>query len=188
MASYLIYDIATGAPLFTQASRNAPALPAEHGFIAVDDGTVTGVGDTVVDGALVRYVPTIADHRAEKVRVATAWFNGLFALPNGFTFAGKLYQMDEASRANWVILGVGADRSAADPMAFPWTDIPVIAADNSSTPMDAPTARAFSQAAIAYWAACRPAFRAIKDAIAGAADETALDAIDVTTGYPAASA
>ena len=47
----------------------------------------------------------------------------------GFTFGGNVYQMDEVSRSNWMLLGVAADRSAGDPAAFPWSDIPVVAAD-----------------------------------------------------------
>jgi hypothetical protein len=47
---------------------------------------------------------------------------------------------------------------------------------------------AFGRAAGAYVSACVLRLRAIKDAIAAAADQAALDAIDVTAGYPQASA
>ncbi len=47
---------------------------------------------------------------------------------------------------------------------------------------------AFGRAGAAYVSACVLRLRAIKDAIAAAPDQATLDAIDVTAGYPAASA
>jgi phage terminase large subunit-like protein len=63
-----------------------------------------------------------------------------------------------------------------------------IAADNSHVAMDAAQMYAFGRAAGAYVSTCVLRLRAIKDAIAAAADQAALDAIDVTAGYPQASA
>jgi hypothetical protein len=185
---YLVFR-QDGALAWAAPDRN-PNPPAEDSFtvLPVDVYDRSKVY-SCANGALVVTTPDpLIAARAATLGSAQSFYDGLFALPKGFTFSGKLYQMDDDSRANWVILGVGADRSAADPTSFPWTDIPVVAADNSTVPMDVPTARRFSQATIGYWAACRPVFRAIKDAIAAATDQAALDAIDVTAGYPAASA
>jgi hypothetical protein len=70
MASYLVYEAATGQPLFTQQSRNPPTLPADNAFIAVDDGAVAGRGDMVIGAALVRYVPSLDDSKAVQAVLA----------------------------------------------------------------------------------------------------------------------
>ena len=187
MASYLIYDAATAQPLFVQQSNTGPVLPAQYGFIAVADGTAIARGDTVANGALVRYVPTIADSQATKTQAAASQFDALIAA--GFTFSGTLFQIDTASQSQIAAMGALALGSVADPANSPWNaGFYWVAADNSHVPMDAPATYAFARAVALYVSGCILHLRAIKDAIAGAADQAALDAIDVTAGYLSASA
>jgi hypothetical protein len=54
--------------------------------------------------------------------------------------------------------------------------------------MDAAACFGFSLAVAAYVSTCILHCRAIKDAIGAAVDQAALAAIDITAGYPAASA
>ncbi len=185
MASYLVYDAATGLPLFVQQSRGPPTLPGEHAFIAVEDGTAAGRGDLVIDGALVRHVSTLDDNKAAQAAAAAGDFETRIAA--GFTWSGALFQIDADSQARIAAMSIMALGSITDPANSPWPDgFYWVAADNSHVPMDAAAMYAFGRAAGAYVSACVLRLRAIKDAIAGAAYQAALDAIDVTAGYPAA--
>jgi len=187
MGSYLIYEPATAKALFVQQSRNPPTLPPEYRFIEVEPGTVIDRGDTVVDGVLVRYVPTVADLKAAKASAAEAHFQGLIAA--GFTWSGTLFQIDDASQTRIAAMGALALGSIADAAGSPWDGgFYWVAADNSHVPMDAAATYAFARAVALHVSACILNLRAIKDAIAGAADQAALDAIDIAAGYPVASA
>jgi hypothetical protein len=178
---YLVYEVASGQPLFTQ--RTAPSLPAEFSFIEVDDDIVTATGDTVVNGALAPYAPSLTDKQAAKVQAANANYNALMSV--GFTLNGTPFQIDAVSQSQIAAMGALALGSIADPANSPWSaGFYWVAADNSHVPMDAATTYAFARAVALYVSSCILHLRAIKDAIAGAADQAALDAIDVTAGYP----
>jgi hypothetical protein len=186
MASYLVYDAQTSQPLFVQLSKSAPALSAEYAFIPVEDGTVIGRGDVVVNGALVRYVPTLGDAKAAKTALAEANMQARIAA--GFTWSGKLYQIDADSQTRIAAMGALALGSIADPAGSPWNaGFYWVAADNSHVPMDAAATYAFARAVALYASGCILHLRTIKDTVADAADQAALDAVDVTAGYPTAS-
>lgn len=186
MTSYLVYDAQTSQPLFVQLSKTTPALSAEYAFIPVEDGTVIGRGDTVAGGALVRYVPTLDDAKAAKRTLAEANMRARIAA--GFTWSGTLYQIDPDSQTRIAAMGALALGSIADPAGSPWNaGFYWVGADNSHVPMDAAATYAFARAAALYVSGCILQLRTIKDTIAGAADQTALDAIDVAAGYPAAA-
>ena len=126
---------------------------------------------------------------AQRLKGDEAWqyFGGLMRA--GFTYAGTLYQIDTAAQANLAAMGIMALGSITDPAGSPWpAGFYWIAADNSHVPMDAAAMYAFGRAVAAYVSACVLRLRAIKDAIASAPDQAALDAIDVTAGYPQAGA
>lgn len=183
---YLVYETASGRPLFVQQSATAPALPAEYAFIAIDAGTIVGRGDTVADGVLVPYAPTLADAQAAKAAAAEAQFASI--LGAGFTWSGTLFQIDVDSQTRISAMGALALGSIADAAGNPWADgFYWVAADNSHVPMDAPATYAFARAVALYVSGCILHLRTIKDTIAGATDQAALDAVDVTVGYPAAS-
>jgi hypothetical protein len=170
---------------------------------AAEDGTNTGV--RVVPGPRPPFSPqgygfdgnfniipfVVGLEEARQPRLAEAWtyFNGLFARPNGFTISGTLFQIDSASQVQMAAMGVMALGSITDPANSPWPEgFYWVAADNSHVPMDAAAMYAFGRAVAAYVSACVLRLRAIKDAIAAAPDRATLNAIDVTAGYPAASA
>ena len=126
---------------------------------------------------------------AQRQKTDEAWryFDGLMRA--GFTYSGALYQIDTAAQAQIAAMGVMALGSITDPVGSPWpAGFYWIAADNSHVPMDAATMYGFGRAAAAYVSACVLRLRAIEDAIAAAPDQPTLDAIDVTAGYPQASA
>jgi hypothetical protein len=187
MASYLIYDARTSQPLFVQLSKTAPTLSADYAFIPVDEGTVIERGDIVAGGALVRYVPTLDDAKAAKIVLAEGEFRTRLA--TGFTWSGALYQIDTDSQTRIAGMGALALGSIADPAGSPWNSgFYWVAADNSHVPMDAAATYGFARAVALYVSGCILHLRTIKDTIAGATDQAALDAVDVTAGYPAASA
>ena len=110
-----------------------------------------------------------------------------------FTFGANQFDYDSDSQKR--ITGAGALAHIAitvggkQPDDLRWhdgtADFVWIAADNTLVPMDAQTVLAFGQAAGAWESAHIFAARALKDAIAVAADHEALDLIDITTGWPA---
>jgi hypothetical protein len=107
----------------------------------------------------------------------------------GFTWTGALFQIDSDSQARIAAMGIMALGTITDPAGSPWPPgFYWVAADNSHVAMDAAAMYAFGRAVGSHVSACVLRLRAIKDAIAGAADQAALAAIDVTAGYPAASA
>jgi hypothetical protein len=183
MNNYLICD-AVGRVTGLVTGPTAPTPPDDGAVLRVDRHP--GLGAWLVSsGTVIARPPTLADARAAKVRAATARYAALIAA--GFTDAGTLYQIDPDSQSRIAALGVMAMGSITDPANSPWpAGFYWIAADNSHVPMDAPTMYAFARAVGGYVSACLLRLRAIKDAIATAADPAALDAIDVTAGYPAA--
>jgi hypothetical protein len=129
----------------------------------------------------------LPDNRLAKRNAAADHFAALMAA--GFTYSGALFQIDSPAQAQIAAMGVMALGSITDPAGSPWpAGFYWIAADNSHVAMDAAQMYAFGRAAGAYVSTCVLRLRAIKDAIAAAADQAALDAIDVTAGYPQASA
>ena len=133
------------------------------------------------------FEPGLAEHRLAKRNEAADDFAARMAA--GFTCSGALFQIDGDSQQNITAMGALALSSVIDPTANPWPgDFYWIAADNSHVAMDAAATLAFARSVATYVSSCILRLRAIKDAIAAAADEAALEAIDVTAGYPAASA
>ncbi len=190
MTDFFVYETATG--LVRWHTQSVPAT-LDEGLASI---AVPAAADpkspgnySIVNGAVVARVYTLAQNQAIKIRAAIAYLNGLFVSPNGFTYAGKLYQIDSASQSNITAMGALALGSIADPANSPWpAGFYWIAADNSHVPMDAPATYAFSRAVASYVSAAILNCRAVKDAIAAAATQAVLDAIDVTAGYPASSA
>lgn len=109
-----------------------------------------------------------------------------------FTFGGIVYQADERSQerldrarasALAAIVGgaqVGNLRWHGEDVDFFW-----IAKDNSQTVMDAQTALAFGNAMVAREGMLIAAGSAIKATIDAATTKEAVEAIDITTGWPA---
>jgi hypothetical protein len=190
MTDYFVYETATGLVRWHTASPPA-TLDAGLASIAVPDGSdpLSPGNYSVVNGAVVARVYTLAQNRAIKVKAAIDYFNGLFTNPKGFTIQGATMQIDAASQANIGGAVSAALLSSQNPTDFSWdSGFYWVAADNSHIAMTAAQMVAFGHAVFEYVRLTRMNIRAIKDAIAAAAAQAALDAIDVTAGYPAASA
>jgi hypothetical protein len=191
MTDYAIYNTATRQILFFTGGPSPPTSTDMPDGAAA--GTLTqprptsGLWAFNDDGTLAAYSGSLADAWAAALCRAIAHYNGLIAA--GFTWSGTLYQIDAASQASIAAMGIMALGSIAGPAGSPWpAGFDWIAADNSHVPLDAAAMYAFGRAVADYVSACVLRLRALKDAIAAAADRAALDAIDVTAGYPAASA
>lgn len=194
--NYLTYDSTTGRILSTHSS-NAPSDPITLAVgtasLDISDGITIGFNTHQVanpgtpNAAIVPFVATLAENQRTKTGTALDYFNGLFVA--GFTWNGKLVQIDEASRNN-ISGGVNdALATLADPVSYPFQIPYWIAADNSHVPLAGPADMiAFGRAVLGYFQSCRAHLRATKDQIVAAPDQATLDAIDVTSGYPIASA
>lgn len=101
----------------------------------------------------------------------------------GFVHDGKRYQVDDASQARITALVVKADRFVAGLPGATW-DVTFIAADNSEVAFTAAEFGVFADAASNVVIARRMYARDLKNRILAAADRAALDAIDVTAGWP----
>jgi len=189
MIAYIVYETASGKPRFSASGAALPDLSAEPTLAAIactDAQRRNPSAFMVVGGAVVDWAPTLDSNRQAKAIAAAGNFAALIA--GGFTFSGVSYQIDADSQTRIAAMGIMALGSITDPANSPWPGgFYWVAADNSHVAMDAAALYAFGRAVAGYVSACVLRQRAIKDAIAGAADQAALDAIDVTAGYPAAS-
>ncbi len=187
MPTYAIYDTTTNAVRWLAVQASLPTPPAGTTYTEVPDSTVLNGKMDVVNGALVARTPTFSENQAAKIMAALAQYVKLMGA--GFTWSGKLYQIDAASQANITAMGALALGSITDPTNSPWpSGFSWIAADNSQTAMDAAAMYGFARAVASYVSGCILNLRRVKTAIAAATTQAALDAIDIAAGYPAASA
>jgi hypothetical protein len=138
---------------------------------------------TVVDDP----VPTLEDLRATKITAINAKLNEV--LTGGFTvssgdMAGKVLQTRNLEdRTNWLIsqasysAAVAAGQGAVEGAEFR-------TADNSTFVLSYSDGLAVLLGMAAWGAACMSNSWALKDAATAAEDETALDAVDVESGWP----
>jgi hypothetical protein len=199
MTTFCVYDAASGRVAYFTSNRQGAldpsALQVGQAYLEIPDDTTMGSNMWQVanphtpQAALTAYVSSLAELKMVKLNQAGAHFGSLFLLPNGFTYHGYLMQLDDDSRAN-ISAGVNdALATKSDAAAYPFQIPYWVAADNAHMALSGPDDMiAFGRACLAYYQACRVRFRAIKDSITAAADQTALDAIDATAGYPTPSA
>jgi hypothetical protein len=165
---------------------DAPEGYTLPGFTLVASATAN-TGDAY-DPQRGTFTPRLGPAKALKLAHAAGYFLGLFALPNGFTYSGALYQIDYPDSQS-AITAMGSDAAASLAGHGTWdAGFYFIAADNSHVAMDAATMLAFAQAVADYVRKSRYRFRVLKDQILAAADFAALNAIDETSGYPTSSA
>jgi hypothetical protein len=130
-----------------------------------------------------RAVYDFARAKADRRNAAAAAFD--VALAAGVAYGGKVLQIGDDDRANITGQSSRAIASMLSGSGVTWpSDFAWRMADNSSLAL--PTAAdmlALGQAAADRYAALRLSLGAIKDAIDAAADQAALDAIDVTAGW-----
>jgi hypothetical protein len=189
----------------------ADESPLEPGVFLIPGGAIEVEPPALKDGQRARWrngawviedadaveppPPTPDATLAERKIAVRGWINAerdrRVRLP--FGFGANRFDYDDASQKR--ITGAGALALIAitvggkAPTDTRWhggdEDFVWIAADNSLVPMDAATVLAFGQAAGAWDSAHVFAARVLKDAAEAAIDENALDAIDISTGWPA---
>jgi hypothetical protein len=191
MTLYATYN-STTMRIISYVQSNMPPNLTDHpelAFRAMDaDPPAFAPAGHMFDGnfAVVPCPVSLDALKAAKCDAASAYLAARIA--GGFTFGGTRFQIDAASQSQITAMGALAVGSIADPAGSPWAaGFYWVAADNSHVSMDAAVTYAFARAVALYVGGCILHLRTIKDTITGAADEAALDAIDVAAGYPAAS-
>lgn len=132
------------------------------------------------DGAIVYPDRTLPERREARWIEARAFRNarqeGGCATPLGRVNTDADSQRKIAGAA----LAAMVAASAGQPLPIQWT-----MEDNRVVTHDGPAMLAMGMAVTAHLAACQDAGTAIRELIEAAEDQAALDAIDITAGYPA---
>ena len=153
-----------------------------------DAATDTFEDVTLTPEEIAAMTPTFADLKASKHAAVAARLDTLltggFTVPTG-TLAGKVLQTRNLEdRTNWLIsqasysAAVAAGQGATENASFR-------TADNETIVLTYIEGLTVLLGMAAWGAACMGVSWALKDQIAAAADETALDAIDIDAGWPA---
>lgn len=119
----------------------------------------------------------LAFHQGQKRGELDAVFAAKIAA--GLSYQGKVFQIDNASRANIAAMATFALSGGTWPKDFYW-----IAADNTHLLMTAQDILTFGQAAGTYVSAMVLTNRALKDAIAAAVSVQDVEAIDLAANWP----
>ncbi|HLG86266.1 MAG TPA: DUF4376 domain-containing protein [Alphaproteobacteria bacterium] len=199
MNVYAIYVTATGqiksVMQTPMALTDLSAPPSGQSYLQVTDGTVIGflthqiANPGTPDAALVPYIQTLQDAQTAALQRAADYFQGLFLVPSVFTYRTNPYQIDPASQQNIAAMGSLASASVANPATIPWPGAFYWRdAKNNHQPMTAAQMLTFAVTIANYVSACILRCASIKDGIRAATSIAAIQAIDVTAGYPAASA
>lgn len=135
-------------------------------------------------------VVTVADRKAQLTADINAERNRRIDAP--FTFSGVVFQADPISRERIDrarISALGAITGGAQPGNLRWHGEPVdfawIAADDSRVSMDAQTVFMFGSRLAAREGLLVVHANDLKLLVAAAEDDAELDAIDITSGWPA---
>ncbi len=156
---------------------------AAAGFLLRQINGAWFASDPSVQQIINNYNPVPAA-QATAVAAVNARYDAIIAA--GFAYQGKSYQIDPASQANMAAVGAMALGSVGNPTSAPWpAGFVWIAADNSQVTMTAQQAYAFTYAAGLYVSAAILNLRALKNQILAAASVAAVEAVDLTQGWPA---
>ena len=165
-----------GRKRIAQGDPSWPAVTCAYDAAVIDDGGTWRLSTTADD---------LAAAKVAKKAAVDAQLAALYTA--GWTYGGVMYQIDPDSQANITAMGAlasasvaGVPGAAAWPAGFYW-----IAADNSHEAMTAAQMFAFAQAVAGHVSALILFGRGLKDQIDAATTAAAVDAIDVTTGWPA---
>lgn len=124
---------------------------------------------TYLDGVLIDDPRTLGDARQEALDRADICFGQ--ALDAGMAWAGKVLQIDEASRQNLTSAALGAQLGLLPP-GFAWR-----MADNTFLPLTAPELIAMAGAGMAHYLALSGRRWAMRDAARAATTREEADAI-----------
>ena len=156
------------------------AIQAAGHSLQQRSGAWVSDNDAAVQAIIDAYIGT-----SDKLAALATHYASVIAA--GRAYNGTTFQIDAASQAGISAMGALAASllantpgAAAWPAGFYW-----IAADNSHVAMDAAGMYAFAQNVAAYVSALVLTNAALKGQIAAATTQAALDAIDVTSGWPA---
>jgi len=183
-AARVVDSIVVEVVILENGTTLGDAFHPDSGFIDCPDGTQVG---WIYDGSgsfspPPPYTPSLEEAKAGRTREATQYYNEL--MDAGFTYQNELYQIDTFSQFRLAALGgIASWRPNLFPAGFAW-----ITKNNSQVQMDQNTLMDLAGTVAGYESRCRTRLRDIKDAILAAPDVAAVDAIDVTAGYPSASA
>lgn len=125
------------------------------------------------------YTPAPSLETARALRKADAASQLAARLAAGMPWQGKVLQIDDASQSR-ILAGKALADAGTLPAGFAWR-----MADNSALLLDAAGMQAMAEAAGTYVYALRAHYWSLVDAIAAAPDLAAVEAIDVTAGWPA---
>ncbi len=102
----------------------------------------------------------------------------------GFTYQGKVYQLDDLAQGRITALALKAERVLAQRSGVTWdAGFVFIAADNSSTPFTAAEFGPFADAASNVVIRRRYHAHALKDQILAAGSAEGVEAVNVTAGW-----
>lgn len=172
-----LWSTTTGEPMQIDIIGVAPA---DIGATDIERTELTTTWDGtgwVVDAALIarrlsaRQEAMLADISAERDRREES----------GFPYRGKVLDSTPRSvqRITAAALAAQAALAAGQPFLIDWT-----CADNSALPLDATGVIGMPVALAQYAAALHAHSRALKATVEAAADQAALDAIDIQAGWP----
>ncbi len=191
MASgYIPFTSIPGWPTPLAGAREAmdATLAAANFDVSHSDNNGLWVGDvTTAQNSLSSYVGSAAqlawNQNLQQEALATLYGSKFVA---GFNYNTENFQIDPASQSNIASMGSLAAAvvnntpgALAWPSSFFW-----IASNNSQVPMTAAQMYAFSQAVASYVSALVVNNFSLKQSIAAAATMTALQAINITSGWP----
>lgn len=173
--------------LYRRAPDGALAMLAQDEYAALAAGgamppheMVNGLPVLLSEAEQAALVPPLAQRRALALAAAGRAYQTRLAA--GVAFAGKTWQIDEASQARIAAMASAAVAVLSGVPGASWpAGFAFIAADNSAAAMTAQQMFDLSSAARDRVIALRVAFRALKDAILAA---DAPEAIDVAAGWP----
>lgn len=173
--------ISAGTVVATGTDQSVLAAFAPGGTVvaldaAAEAAALAGFALEVVDGAVAGALAGVRARKWEAAKAArdAAEFGGC-ETPSGRADTSR----DSIMRLNGAVAAAQIALAAGQPFSVDWT-----LADNSVVALDAPAMVALGLAAMAHIVACHEHGRALRLAIADAADLAALAGIDVTAGWP----
>jgi hypothetical protein len=189
--NYAVYR-ADRRVIHTSMGFDPPEPPEDGGYVQYDVLPPSTSGEWIVTTddppVVAAFVPGLAENKIATIKAATAVYAS--KINAGYTHTdGHVFQLGPDALGSTGVFNLSAiallcQRSlAGDTSAWP-SDSFIRDAANNNVVYDAATALAVCSGAGDYVLTLRKRYWEIKAAIQAATDQTALDAIDVTSGYP----
>lgn len=173
-----------GVPQGSYSYESVFSAP-EGGILVQSDAA--GVGWAYDGASFTAPAPTLAEAKQSAASAAQQHFNSLIAA--GLMFGGVVYALDPASIAKATAAGAQAGMVGLGAAGFSWpSGFAYPSAAGLSEAMTAAQMATLANALFHYVDGCEANLGSIGRAVAASATVAAVRAIDVTAGYPAASA